>query len=52
MAWQPDEGQLRQLAIYLRDSLSGQDPNAQKYATLVGATLDSRPVYMHRLVQS
>ncbi|KAK7187949.1 hypothetical protein DPSP01_003162 [Paraphaeosphaeria sporulosa] len=32
MAWQPDEGPLRQLAECLRDSLSGQDPTVQKNA--------------------
>ena len=35
MAWNPDQGQLRQLVGYLRDSLSGHNQNAQKYATLV-----------------
>ena len=35
MAWQPDQEQLRQLVGYLRDSLSGHDQNAQKYATMV-----------------
>ena len=39
MAWQPDETQLRQLAGYLRDSLSGRDQNAQKYATLVSTVM-------------
>ena len=38
MAWQPDQGQLKQLVGFLRDSLSGYDQNAQKYATLVSAT--------------
>ncbi|KAJ4360082.1 uncharacterized protein N0V89_000641 [Didymosphaeria variabile] len=32
MAWQPEEGPLRQLAECLRDSLSGQDPSVQKNA--------------------
>lgn len=35
MAWQPQEEPLRQLAGYLRDSLSGHDQNAQKNATVV-----------------
>ena len=35
MGWQPDQEQLRQLVGYLRDSLSGHDQNAQKYATMV-----------------
>jgi transportin-1 len=36
MEWQPLEEPLRQLAGYLKDSLSGHDQNAQKHATLVG----------------
>ncbi|KAK3706378.1 hypothetical protein LTR37_012756 [Vermiconidia calcicola] len=32
MEWQPQQGQLGQLAQYLRDSLSGHDPTAQKNA--------------------
>ncbi|MCJ1327735.1 hypothetical protein MMC10_004409 [Thelotrema lepadinum] len=43
MAWQPDETQLRQLAGYLRDSLSGRDQNAQKYATLMLSQAKSSP---------
>lgn len=39
MAWQPQEEPLRQLAGFLRDSLSGHDLNAQKNATLVGHLL-------------
>ncbi len=39
MAWQPQEEPLRQLAGYLRDSLSGHDRNAQKHATLVSLQL-------------
>jgi transportin-1 len=35
MAWQPQEEPLRQLAQYLKDSLSGHDKNAQKSAELV-----------------
>ncbi|KAF1980512.1 ARM repeat-containing protein [Bimuria novae-zelandiae CBS 107.79] len=35
MAWQPEEGPLRQLAECLRDSLSGQNPNAQKNAEIM-----------------
>lgn len=35
MAWQPQQEPLRQLAGYLRDSLSGHNQNAQKYATMV-----------------
>ena len=42
MAWQPDENQLRQLAGYLRDTLSGRDQNAQKYATMVSRDQSSR----------
>jgi hypothetical protein len=38
MAWQPDDAQLRMLAGYLRDSLSGRDANAYKYATMVSST--------------
>lgn len=39
MAWQPQEEPLRQLAGFLRDSLSGHDLTAQKNATLVGYSL-------------
>ena len=39
MAWQPDQQQLSQLVGYLRDSLSGHDQNAQKYATMVSVIL-------------
>jgi hypothetical protein len=35
MAWQPQEGQLTQLAQYLKDSLTPQDKNVQKNAELV-----------------
>jgi hypothetical protein len=35
MTWQPQEEPLRQLALYLKDSLSGHDQNAQKNAELV-----------------
>jgi hypothetical protein len=35
MAWQPEDGQLRQLAGYLKDSLSGHNPVAQKNASSV-----------------
>ena len=35
MAAQPDLEQSKQLAGYLRDSLNGRDPNAQRNATLV-----------------
>ena len=35
MAWQPQEEPLRQLAQYLKESLSGHDMNAQKNAELV-----------------
>lgn len=35
MAWQPQQEPLRQLAGYLKDSLSGHNHNAQKYATMV-----------------
>ena len=35
MAWQPDPGQAKELAGYLRDSLDGRNPNAQKNATMV-----------------
>ena len=37
MAWQPQEEPLRQLAGYLKDSLSGHNPAAQKQATLVSS---------------
>lgn len=36
MDWQPQPGPLAQLAQYLRDSLSGYDPKAQKNAEQVG----------------
>ena len=35
MAWQPSAEHLNQLAGYLRDSLNGTDPAAQKRATEV-----------------
>ncbi|KAI9795295.1 MAG: hypothetical protein M1833_007267 [Piccolia ochrophora] len=35
MTWQPQEEPMRQLAGYLKDSLSGHDPNAQKQASLM-----------------
>jgi hypothetical protein len=35
MAWQPQEGQLTQLAQYLKDSLTPQDKTVQKNAELV-----------------
>jgi transportin-1 len=37
MAWQPQEEPLRQLAQYLKDSLSGQDKTVQKNAEIVRA---------------
>ncbi|KAI9816661.1 MAG: hypothetical protein M1832_005047 [Thelocarpon impressellum] len=43
MAWQPQEEPLRQLAGYLKDSLSGHNPNAQKHATLMLAQAKSSP---------
>ncbi len=33
--WEPEAEQLRQLAQYLKDSLSGHDQNAQKKAEVV-----------------
>ena len=44
MAWHPDEGQLKQLVGYLRDSLSGHDQNAQKYATIVSIASLFKPI--------
>ena len=38
MVWEPDQAQLRLLAGFLKDSLNGRDPNAQKNATLVSVT--------------
>ncbi|KAI9831013.1 MAG: hypothetical protein M1819_005251 [Sarea resinae] len=43
MAWQPQEEQLRQLAGFLRDSLSSHDQNAQKHATTMLAQAESSP---------
>ncbi|KAL9116931.1 MAG: hypothetical protein Q9187_006536, partial [Circinaria calcarea] len=43
MVWQPDQEQLRQLVGYLRDSLSGHDQNAQKYATMMLSQAKSSP---------
>ncbi|KAI9675649.1 MAG: hypothetical protein M1817_001016 [Caeruleum heppii] len=43
MAWQPEPEPLRQLAGYLKDSLSGHNPNAQKHATLMLAQAKSSP---------
>jgi len=37
MEWQPQDEPLRQLAQYLKESLSGHDMNAQKHAELVSA---------------
>ena len=39
MAWQPEEEQLRQLAGFLKDSLSGHNPVAQKHASSVSSLL-------------
>ncbi|MCJ1475464.1 hypothetical protein MMC13_004126 [Lambiella insularis] len=41
--WVPDQGQLRQLVGFLRDSLSGHDQNAQKYATMMLSQAKSSP---------
>lgn len=35
MAWQPEQEPVRELAGYLKDALSSQDQNAQRYATMV-----------------
>ena len=35
MEWLADPEQAKQLAGYLRDSLNGRDPNAQRNATMV-----------------
>ncbi|KAI9849153.1 MAG: hypothetical protein M1837_005383 [Sclerophora amabilis] len=43
MAWQPQAEPLRQLAGYLKDSLSGYDPDAQKHATLMLSQAKSSP---------
>ncbi|KAI9863437.1 MAG: hypothetical protein M1813_003879 [Trichoglossum hirsutum] len=43
MEWQPLEEPLRQLAGYLKDSLSGHDQNAQKHATLMLSQAESSP---------
>lgn len=39
IGWQPDTDPLKQLVGYLKDTLSGRDQNAQKYATMVGMAL-------------
>jgi transportin-1 len=38
MTWQPNEEQLKQLAQYLKDSLSGQNQAVQKNAEIVRLT--------------
>lgn len=43
MEWQPVEEPLAQLSGYLRDSLNGTDPTAQKHATEVRS---SNPVVL------
>ncbi|KAI9783346.1 MAG: hypothetical protein M1839_003880 [Geoglossum umbratile] len=43
MEWQPLEEPLRQLAGYLKDSLSGHDQNAQKHATLMLSQAEASP---------
>lgn len=35
MAWQPEQGSVRELAGYLKDALNSRDQNAQRYATMV-----------------
>lgn len=40
MAWQPEEGHLRELAGCLKDSLSAHDKAAQKQAEQVRYTYD------------
>ncbi|KAH8708451.1 armadillo-type protein [Phaeosphaeriaceae sp. PMI808] len=43
MAWQPEEEPLRQLVQCLKDSLAGQDPNAQKNAEIMLKTARTSP---------
>ncbi|KAI9751409.1 MAG: hypothetical protein M4579_006092 [Chaenotheca gracillima] len=43
MDWQPEAEPLRQLAGFLKDSLSGYDPTAQKHATQMLAQAKSSP---------
>lgn len=40
MAWQPEPEPLRQLAGYLKDTLSGHDKQAQGNATLVSVIFE------------
>ncbi|KAF1986793.1 transportin-2 [Aulographum hederae CBS 113979] len=49
MAWQPQEEPLRQLAIYLKDSLSGHDKGAQKNAELMLKNAKSSPDFTNYL---
>ena len=46
MSWTPDQAQLKQLAGFLRDSLSGRDQNAQKHASQV---LSSPPTRLSQI---
>ncbi|KAF2396448.1 ARM repeat-containing protein [Trichodelitschia bisporula] len=49
MTWQPETEQLRQLAQFLRDSLSGRDQNVQKNAELMLASAQNSPDFMNYL---
>ncbi|KAL8971126.1 MAG: hypothetical protein Q9183_001204 [Haloplaca sp. 2 TL-2023] len=43
MAWTPEKQSLQELATYLKDALSGQDQNAQRYATMMLGQAKSSP---------
>ncbi|EEP78033.1 conserved hypothetical protein [Uncinocarpus reesii 1704] len=49
MAWQPEEGPLRQLAGFLKDSLNGYDPALQKHAEQMLAQATSSPDFVNYL---
>lgn len=50
MAWQPEEGPVRELAGYLRSALSALDPAAQRYATMMLTQAKSSPDVINYLV--
>ncbi|WEW54670.1 hypothetical protein PRK78_000090 [Emydomyces testavorans] len=49
MAWQPEEGTLRQLAGFLNDSLNAYDRNAQKHAEQMLVQATSSPDFVNYL---
>ncbi|KAN0070709.1 Armadillo-type fold [Elaphomyces granulatus] len=49
MAWQPEDGPLRQLAGYLRDSLNGYDRNLQKQAEQMLIQATANPDFVNYL---